>query len=87
MDWSKIENFARVSDLRMGSFPAKPLNPNFENFDAENDNLNLQNCTKTCSKHCFSFEIIKILNFGKIQNFARLGDLKMGTSPAKPLNS
>ena len=83
---SKIENFARVRDLKMGTFPTKPLNPNFENFDAENDNLNLQHCIKTSQKTSLSSEIVEILNFGKIQNFARVGDLKMGTSPAKPLN-
>ena len=34
----KIENFARVRNMIMGPSPTKHLNPNFGNFDAENDN-------------------------------------------------
>ena len=83
---SKTENFARVRNLKTEISPTKPLNSNFENFDAENDYPNSQKCIKTCSKQCFSFEIVKLLNFGKIQNFARVGDLKIGSFPAKPLN-
>ena len=83
---SKIENFARVRDLRSGTFPTKPLNPNSGNLDAENEDLNLQNSIKTCVKLGFSSEIIEILNFVKIQNFCRVGDLEMETFPAKPLN-
>ena len=70
----------------METFPTKPLNPNGGNFDAENVNLELQNCMKTTTKRGFSPEMVEILNFGKIQNFARVGDLEMETFPAKPLN-
>ena len=39
MVWSKIQNFARVRDLEMGTFPAKPVNSNSVNFDTKTDNL------------------------------------------------